>query len=38
MLEVVELISGCLRNATDQGKLRLPTLGEVSAIEKEHAR
>ena len=37
MLEVVELISGCLRNATDAGKLRMPTLSEVSAMEKQLA-
>ncbi|CAE7826150.1 unnamed protein product [Symbiodinium sp. KB8] len=37
MLEVVELISGCLRNATDAGELRMPTLSEVSAMEKQLA-
>ncbi|CAE7234011.1 unnamed protein product [Symbiodinium natans] len=38
MLEVAELISGCLRNATDAGNLRMPTLKEVSDMEKEVAR
>ncbi|CAE7473173.1 unnamed protein product [Symbiodinium necroappetens] len=37
MLEVVELISGCLRNATDAEELRMPTLSEVSAMEKQLA-
>lgn len=36
MLEVTELIAACLRDETDKGNLRLPTLQEVTDLEARH--